>query len=183
MKQPKLRRLNWRLFSITGWWAVFVMASASASEPAPGVARPPATYSLSDVSVLLERQYGHGQPTAVLTLAGVGPSSLQRAGQVRTFAASPQQVADTINALHQVRFFELPARFQGPTSVVVTPDGQVQTKFIRLLDAGGTKLCFKLPTYEKCVAFAGNSPPLLDDLVLRLLGDAEVWSRSASSPR
>lgn len=165
-----------------GWLLLGCLATgtAMASDPPSIPDRPPASFRLVDVSVQLERQYGHGQPTAVLKISGKGPSSLQRAGQVRAFVATPKDVVDSINALHQVRFFELPAQFRAPSSVFALPDGSVSTQVLRMADVGSTTLCFKLPNYEKCVQFQGNSPQVLDDLVQRLMSDADKLARLAA---
>ena len=50
-----------------------------------GAGRPPLTYRLDEVTVRVQRQHGHGQPTGQLVLAGKGQSSLQSGDRKRLF--------------------------------------------------------------------------------------------------
>lgn len=151
-------------------WALSVCA---AETRVPMTATPPSGYRLIDAAVHIERQFGHGQPTSTLDVAGQGRVTLKHGDETAGFVATEAERLAWIDGLYQARFFEWPTQWRAPPSAHLKDDGTVVLQRTRMLDGGSTAVCFKLPAFEKCVRYAGRGPRELDDWVQALLTEAD----------
>ena len=147
--------------------------AAMAAERRLGADGPPLSYRLDDVRVSVKRQYGHGQPTRELVLAGTGQAVLQVADRKQEFEQAGKDLLAVLNGLYRIGFFEMPAQLRRTVSVYLGRDGVVGTQALKMSDAGSTTVCFALPGYEKCVRYEAGGPREMEDFVQGLLTDAE----------
>ena len=158
-------------------------AAAMAAERNAAADGPPRTYRLDEVTVRVQRQFGHGQPMGQLILPGQGQAMLQSGERKRLFDHPATDHLNVLNGLYRMRFFDMPAQLRAPLSVFLKDDGMVGTQALKMADAGSTSVCFSLPGYQKCVRYDGTGPRELDDFVERLFADAEQRARIAAPAR
>ena len=151
-----------------------------AAERKPGADGPPRTYRVDEVTLRVQRQHGHGQPTGQLVLAGKGQSTLQSGDRKRLFEHAAKDHLNALNGVYRIRFFDMPEQLRSPLSVFLKDDGSVGTQALKMADAGSTMVCFNLPQYEKCVRYDASGPRELEDWVVRVWADAEQRAASAA---
>ena len=154
--------------------AALVGISAIAAEPVHGMAAPPTGYRLDAVSLQIERQPGHGQPKVSFSVDR-GSATLEsgRVPQRQSFPLPEPDLLKLVNGLYGLRFFDLPSMLLPRTSVFMQADGAVGLQSTTLSDTTSTSVCFKLPTYEKCVRYSqGQAPRELQDWVDSTLSGA-----------
>lgn len=134
--------------------------------------QPPATFKLSDASLQLTLQSGQGLPERRLTLESPAPSVWLIGSKAQPFQLPAADLVAAINALHTMRFFQMPDQFGHRPTLVLRDDGLVGTQVLNMIDSGNTRLCFLLPDYRKCVSYQRDPPRELGELVQRLLSDA-----------
>ena len=144
-----------------------------AAEPHTSHPGPPAAYRLDQVRVLVQRQFGHGQPGQTLKLLGPGSASFDADRRVSTITFDNKAVMALINGLYRLRFFDLPDDIGPLPSAVLKPDGTVGLMVTKVSDFTAVKVCFLAAGREKCVHYQqGAGPRELEDWVQGLLSDS-----------
>ncbi len=156
----------------------FVAANAMSAERTLGPGGPPLAYQLDEVSVRVQRQFGHGRPTQLISLIGKGSATLERGAHKQVFDYPAKDLLAVLNELYKIQFFEMPATMRPKYSVFLKNDGSIGTQASHMSDAGSTKFCFTLPGYEKCVSYGADGPRELEDLVRRLFAEADKLAES-----
>jgi hypothetical protein len=167
MFKTHLACLSFSLSCLTG-------ASAMATQPSPGTAKLPQSYRLDDVSVHIARQPGRGVfPVRSVSLSGRGTATIEQDGKQRPFHFASKNMLALLNDLYKVRFFDLPTNYMARYSVILKDDGLIRTSQSRVLDASSTRVCFSVPTYEKCVTYGSEGHHDLEDITARVFAEAE----------
>ncbi len=139
-----------------------------------GAGGPPLTYRFDEVSIQMMRQSGNATvPNRHATLSGTGSASLERDGRTLPFRYAPEALLKLLNELYKIHFFDLPTNATARHSVSLKADGTVVTSVLRMSDRSSTRVCFALPSYEKCVTYSGDSPRELADIAQRVFSEAD----------
>lgn len=154
-------------------WAVAMCAAGAVwGSAAMAADKPPRTYRLDEAELQIDRMPAHGLPKQRLLLVSQRESRLETGGKAVPFQLPPQELLAAINALHGIRFFQMPASFGPRTRVALGEDGTVITQVLAMADTLSTTVCFTVPGYRKCVTYRADPPPGLEELVQRLFADA-----------
>ena len=145
-----------------------------ATEHNSGATSPPKTYGLNEVSIRVTQSPGRAVSSKnnILKLNGAGSSSLEREGQPLPFFYTPKAMLTLLNHLYRIRFFEMSADYSVGYSVFLKDDGSIGTQALKMSDAPNTRVCFSVPAYEKCVTYGAHGPRELEDVVQKLLTEA-----------
>ena len=92
---------------------------------------PPKSYPIDDVSVRVHIQGARGSARPQVTLNGNGTGTLQRDQQSSSFAYSPKDLLQVVNALYGIRFFGLQDDPGVTYSVFLRDDGMVVTQALK----------------------------------------------------
>lgn len=145
-----------------------------------GISRPPESYQVDGLSLQVTRQPGNGDlPLRRITLVGSGSLTLEQ--PPTTLPYPPRLVVGWANELYGMRFFDLPAQQTTRFSVRLTDTGRVETDLLRMVDSETTRVCFRLPDFEKCVVYQEFEAPELEKLVKRLFLEAQQLSKTPNA--
>lgn len=145
-----------------------------AAERTLGPEGPPLAYPVQQINLHLTRQPGNPAfPVQRVSLSGKGTATFERGDELLQVAYSTGELVTLLNELYRIRFFELPSQYTTRHSVFLKDDGTVATSVVRMMDAGGTRICFTVTGYEKCVTYGRNGPNDLENIVNRVFDDME----------
>jgi hypothetical protein len=153
---------------------MLIVGNTMATVP-PQPAELPLQYQLSEVTISILHQPGHGIPGGYeLTISGDGSVSyLQTEGDkpIETnLQLSTEQLMELINRFYQIHFFELADTYSVTKEVVLKDKSTVATIATKMADSGSTRLCIQLGDYKKCVTIVNNRPEGAADIV-KTMGD------------
>jgi hypothetical protein len=141
----------------------------------PQLAKPPLQYQLSEVTISVLHQTGHGIPGGYeLTIRGDGSGSLHQIKNDKPIETntllSTEQLMELINRFYQIHFFELTDSYTEKYMVILKDKSTVATIATKMADSGSTRLCIQLADYKKCVTIVNNRPEGAADIV-KTMGD------------
>lgn len=161
------RRLVWRLaasISILGGMG----CSAMASEPLP------ASFAVDRLAFRLSLQDGNAAyAPKVVTLSDAEGGRLEASGRSTAFRFGPADRVALLNALIEVRFFDLPTAYAKHAVARLAADGSVRMVDVFTSNAESRSVCVSIAAFEKCVRYGLDAPPGLDRVVRGVLADAE----------
>jgi hypothetical protein len=136
----------------------------------PQPTEPPPQYQLSEVTISVLHQTGHGIPGGYeLTIAGDGSGSHRQIKDDKPIETNTQlsseQLMELINRFYQIHFFDLADSYIVKTEVILKDKATIATIATKMADSGSTMLCIQLADYKKCVTIVGNRPGEVSDLV------------------
>ena len=82
-----------------------------------------------------------------------------------------------LNALFEIRFFDLPAQFSSQDVAQLLEDGSVRLIQKFTSSSGGNSVCVNIAAFEKCVRYGPQTPVELDRIFQRVFADAERLAR------
>lgn len=143
--------------------ALTLIAGNTMATVPPQPEGPPLQYQLSQVTISVLHQTGHGLPGGYeITVNGDGKGVyLEKNGDKpvkSTMQISTEQLMELVNSFYQAHFFELADSYSVKMQVMLRDDGSVATLGTKLVDMGGTKACIQLADYKKCVTIVDNQP-------------------------
>jgi hypothetical protein len=132
--------------------------------------KPPLQYQLSEVTISVLHQTGHGMPGGYeLTIKGSGSVSHLQTKDDKPIETnlqlSTEQLMELINRFYQIHFFELADTYSVTKEVVLKDKSTVATIATKMADSGSTRLCIQLADYKKCVTIVNNRPEGAADIV------------------
>ncbi len=140
--------------------------AASAQTKPPLHPRPPLEYKITDVVLTVSSHSPIQRKGSTTVHLQAGMSWFEDQSRARKpFAFSNAQMLEALQSLYTLRFFDLPSDLHTRRSVKMADDGTVRTSVTRLMDTGGSRVCFRTGEYEKCVAYGLDAPAPLTQWV------------------
>ncbi|MDD5037075.1 MAG: hypothetical protein PHE55_20300 [Methylococcaceae bacterium] len=152
-----------------------ILASAAvAGNPQPDSTAMPRAFEVSQLSIRLSRQAGNAvyQPWEV-RLSGGGGEILSHDGKQWSLPYAAKDVVALLNALYEIRFFDLPAQYSTQDVAQLLDDGSVRMIQKFTSSSGGNSVCVNIASFEKCVHYGLQAPVELDRIFQRVFADAQ----------
>lgn len=152
---------------------------AGSSTPDPTVEMPQA-FAVGELSIRMSRQAGNAayKPWEV-QLPGAGGGSLSHDGKQWPLAYASKDVVALLNALFEIHFFDLPARYSSQGAAQMLSDGSVRLIEKSASSSSGNSVCVRIAAFERCVRYGSRAPFELDRIVQRVFADAQRVTHQA----
>lgn len=134
----------------------------------------PQAFEAGDLSIHFSRRAGNAayKPWEV-HMSGAGGGTLIHDGKHSPLAYPSNDVVALLNALFEIRFFDLPAQYSTQDVAQLLDRGSVRLIQKFTSSASGNSVCVNIAAFEKCVRYGPQGPVELDRVFQRVLADAE----------
>ena len=132
----------------------------------------PRSFAVTDLRIRLSRQAGNAAFVPWVVNLAVAGSSLSHDGMQWPLPYSDKDLVALLNALHEIRFFDMPSQYSRQDVAQLLADGSVRLIEKFTSHAGGNSVCVKIATAEKCVRYGTQAPVELDRIFQRVFVNA-----------
>lgn len=136
----------------------------------------PRTFELAALSIHLSQQPGNAAyAPRIVHLSGNGGILIGN-GKQRPFPYSASDLVGLLNALYEIRFFDLPTLYSTQDVAQLHADGTVSLINKFTSSASANSVCVAVAAFEKCVRYGPRAPLELERIVQRIVSEAESRS-------
>ena len=138
----------------------------------------PRAFYVGDLSIHFSQRVGNAAYTPwEVHMSGAGGGNLIHDGKHSPLPYASRDVVALLNALFEIRFFDLPAQFSSQDVAQLLEGGSVRLIQKFTSSSGGNSVCVNIAAFEKCVRYGPQTPVELDRIFQRVFADAERLAR------